>query len=49
MENILHPISGENGFFCTPQEKELIDVALSDFKSRHLVVTSHDVRGVSDE
>lgn len=28
LEKIFHPVSGENGFFCTELEKELIDVAL---------------------
>ena len=49
MQSILHPVSGENGFFITPQEKDFIDVVLSDFKNRHLVVTSPSVRGVLDE
>lgn len=49
MESILHPISGEIGFFCTPQEKEMLDVVLADFKNRHLVVTSCNARGVADE
>ena len=49
MESILHPISGEKGFFCTLPEKELIDVVLTDFKNKHLVVPSRSARGVADE
>ena len=45
MDLINHPISGETGFFCTPHEKEIIDAIVNDFNNKHLVVTSHDVRG----
>ena len=46
MIDLIHPISGEKGFFVTPQEKEILDVVLADFKNRHLVVTSRSARGV---
>ena len=45
MIDLIHPVSGEHGYFCTKQEKELIDVILADFKNKHLVVTSADGRG----
>lgn len=45
MIDIIHPVSGEHGYFCTNQEKEVIDAIISDFRSKHLVVTSADCRG----
>lgn len=41
MERILHPISGEKGYFATEQEKTLIDAIIQDFSMNQLVVTSH--------
>ena len=52
MESILHPISGEQGFFCTNEEKVLIDAIIQDFSMNQLVVqeSSHsNVRGVESE
>lgn len=51
MENIIHPISGETGYFCTNKEKTLIDTILKDFIiNQHILqVSSHDMRGGVDE
>ena len=51
MESILHPISGENGYFCSEREKILIDAILIDFSVNQLVVTdsSRSARGGVDE
>lgn len=48
MDKIYHPVSGESGYFCTEQEKVLIDAMIVDY-SNQLVVTSADGRGVCDE
>lgn len=50
MQSILHPISGENGYFISTKEKEIIDAILTDFKMNQLLVTqsSHNVRGGFD-
>lgn len=47
METLIHPISGEQGYFCTTKEKDLVDVALK-LLDAHLIVhnSSHSVRGV---
>ena len=49
MDSILHPVSGESGYFCSIQEKILIDAVLKDFVVNQLVLTSADGRGGSDE
>ena len=49
MEKILHPVSGESGYFTTEQEKVLIDAIIQDFSMNQLVVTSADGRGVANE
>ena len=33
MDKILHPVTGETGFFCTPTEKGIIDAILMNFIS----------------
>ena len=33
MDKILHPTTGEKGFFCTELEKEVIDVVFEEFKT----------------
>lgn len=50
MNKIFHPVSGEEGYFCTEQEKMLIDAIIIDY-SNQLVVqeASANGRGVSDE
>ena len=48
MDTILHPVSGEKGYFCTETEKLLIDAILNEFSSQ-LVVHSADGRGESDD
>lgn len=48
MDSIIHPISGENGYFCSEKEKNLIDAILKDFVINQLVVTSADGRGVGE-
>jgi len=49
MDTIIHPISGEHGYFCTNKEKDLIVAIVRDFVISQLVVTSADGRGVGDE
>ena len=49
MNKILHPVSGENGYFCTETEKVLIDTILKDYVFNQLVLTSADGRGGFDE
>ena len=49
MESILHPVSGEHGYFCSEMEKTLIDAILVDYRMNHLVTTSHGMRGGVDE
>lgn len=43
MEKIYHPVSGEDGYFCTNQEKVLIDAILSDYSSQFVLNASHNV------
>lgn len=47
MENIIHPISGEKGYFCSLKEKTLIDAILVDFSVNQLVIqeSSRSARG----
>ena len=47
MKQIVHPASGEIGYFVTEQEKVLIDAILTDYSMNQLV-TSADGRGVSE-
>ena len=51
MDKILHPVSGENGYFCTEQEKVLIDAILHDYSMNQLVLqeASANGRGVGNE
>lgn len=49
MDKILHPISGETGYFCSEKEKNLIVAIIKDFVISQLVVTSADGRGVGYE
>ena len=48
MDKLIHPISGEHGFFCSTKEKILIDAILSDYSMNQLVVheSSRSARGV---
>jgi hypothetical protein len=48
MDRIYHPVSGEEGYFCTSQEKILIDAILNDYSMNQLV-TSANGRGEFDE
>lgn len=43
MEKLIHPISGETGYFATEKEKTLIDAVLKDFLISQFVlqVSSH--------
>lgn len=45
MERILHPVSGESGYFTTEQEKTLIDAILNDFSQSVLRLPHSEVRG----
>ena len=49
MDKIIHPISGETGYFASEKEKLLIDTVLKDFVLNQLVLTSADGRGVRSE
>ena len=33
MEKIFHPVTGEEGYFYTESEKEVIDIAVKELKS----------------
>lgn len=49
MRNIFDPVSGEEGYFCSKQEKVLIDAILVDYSMNQLVIqesSRSDVRGV---
>ena len=37
MEFIRHPISGENGYFCSEREKVLIDAIIRDYSSQFVL------------
>ena len=37
MNKIFHPVSGEEGYFCSEQEKVLIDAILHDYSMNQLV------------
>ena len=45
MESIIHPISGEKGYFTTEAEKNIIQAILFEHKKQPLL-TSSDARGV---
>jgi hypothetical protein len=51
MEKIFHPVSGEEGYFATEKEKNLIDAVLTDYAINQLVVTESSAvgRGVEHE
>ena len=51
MNKILHPVSGESGYFCTETEKVLIDAILNDYRMNQLVLqeSSRSARGGFDE
>jgi len=48
MEKILHPVSGESGYFASESEKVLIDAIIQDFSVNQLV-THSSVSGVGHE
>jgi len=51
MERIYHPTSGERGFFCSDEEKILIDAVLVDFSINQSVLesSSRSARGGVNE
>lgn len=49
MIKLCHPVSGEEGYFCTEQEKILIDAIISDYSNQFVVNSSRSARGGSDE
>ena len=49
MQSIIHPVSGETGYFCSEKEKILIDAILVDYRMNHLVTASQSMRGGVDE
>lgn len=48
MERILHPCSGESGFFVTDKEKTLIDIVFNSFNQAILQIP-HSVGDGVDE
>ena len=48
MEKIIHPVSGESGYFCTESEKNLIDAIVSDYSMNHLVTSVANRGGVNE-
>ena len=51
MDKMIHPISGEKGFFTTMEEKKLIDIAIILLVASQEPMSSHSftVCGVADE
>ena len=50
MEFLLHPISGEKGYFATEKEKVLIDAIISDYSNQFILQSSsRSARGGVDE
>jgi hypothetical protein len=50
MDSILHPVSGESGYFCSIQEKVLIDAVFTDYAINQLVTeSSANGRGVEHD
>ena len=49
MDSIFHPVSGEKGYFCSEQEKILVDAILSDYSMNQLLVNSANGRGGVNE
>ena len=45
MERITHPVTGEQGFFCSNGDKLLIDAILNDFSQSVLRLPHSEVRG----
>ena len=46
MESIIHPQTGEHGYFCTCKQKVLIDAIVNDFNNQHILQSaSHDSVG----
>jgi hypothetical protein len=46
MEKIIHPVSGENGYFCSEKQKLVIDAIIDDFNNRNTLLLNE---GVSNE
>ncbi len=46
MDKVLHPVSGESGYFCSELEKTVIDAIINDFNIRHTLSLEE---GVSNE
>lgn len=44
-----HPVSGEKGYFCTEQEKELIDAIIHDYSSQFVLNRSPTMEGGVNE
>ena len=49
MDKIIHPISGETGYFASEKEKLVIDTILKDYVLNQFVLTSANGRGGVDE
>ena len=52
MEKMIHPISGEKGYFATSDEKEIIDLAIILLIASQESMSSHSVFvrcGVADD
>ena len=48
IETIIHPISGEKGFFCTNEEKILIDAIINDYSNQFVLNASPCERCVNE-
>lgn len=35
LDKVIHPVTGEEGFFVTPVQKKAIDVVINDFKHHY--------------
>ena len=46
MEKMIHPVSGEKGFFTSENEKAIIDAVFNVNINQLLLDTSSDARGV---
>ena len=48
MESMIHPISGEHGYFASEKEKVLIDAILCDYSMNQLVTSANGRGGVNE-
>ena len=48
MQKIYNPVSGEEGYFCSEQEKVLIDAIITDYSMNQLVTQESSATGRGD-